>query len=83
MEDAEPFYFYPGRLYRISFGNSHGWMPIYKTRKASEVIGRFYEGGICLYTGSTWCSYIQVIYEESIGWVKIHPTMIVEELKEI
>jgi hypothetical protein len=82
MEKDEPFYFRAGSLYRISFENSFGWTPIYKDRSARQVIGRLYKGGICLYTGSTWCSSIQIIYEDCIGWIATHSKMTVEEIKE-
>lgn len=84
MEKDEPFYFRAGKLYRLIklAKDSDKWTPIYKDRTASSVVGKYYEGGIFLFTGNVWVHRIQIIHEECTGWISTHFTMQAEEIKE-
>lgn len=84
MENDELFYFSPGKIYYIikpTINDYYDGIPIYEHQNGNNVIGQlFYNEGF-LFIGNVWCNYIQILYKNITGWIRIKSLTIAKQLK--
>jgi hypothetical protein len=84
MEKDELFHFSPGKLYYITkptINYYYDGIPIYEQQIGNNVIGKLSYNEGFLFTGNVWCNFIQILYENITGWIRISSLTIVKQLK--